>query len=227
MKHLLNILAFFVMTMLVSCGDFYTFETEYNMPDSIQMKVEQDTVCLMVGDSYKLSVKLSPDSISNTIVYWANIDSEDSLVVISNNSVFAKAAGNSDIVAIGDGGALCDTLHLVEIDRWEDIDLSHEGRSDMVIYANITVDGLPLDTATQQVAAFVQDDFVGMAHMKSAHGIDYAELRLWSLADTDVGNVIFRCYDKRRHRLYTASQRPLFTALEAYGTLSNLYSITF
>lgn len=97
----------------------------------------------------------------------------------------------------------------------------------MVIYANITVDGLPLDTATQQVAAFVQDDFVGMAHMKSAHGIDYAELRLWSLADTDVGNVIFRCYDKRRHRLYTASQRPLFTALEAYGTLSNLYSITF
>lgn len=227
MKHLLNIIAFFVIAMLVSCGDFYTFESEYNMPDSTQMKVEQDTVYLMVGDSYGLSVNFSPDNISNTAVYWAHVNAEDSLVVIRNDSVFAKATGTSEIVALGDGGALRDTLSVIVIDRWYDIDLSHESRSDMVIYANITVDGEPFDTATQQVAAFVRNDFAGMAHVKTAHGIDYAELRLWSFADTDVGNVLFKCYDKRRHRLYIAPQRPPFTALEAYGTLSDLYNITF
>ncbi len=227
MKYLLNILTFFAIAMLVSCGDFYTFETEEVMPDDTQMKVEQDTVCLMVGESYRLSVNFTPDSISNTTVYWTHLNAEDSLVVIRNDSVFAKAAGTSDIIVLGDGGSLCDTLHVVVIDRWNDIDLSHESQSDMVIYADITVNGAPLDTVNQQVAAFVRYEFAGMAHMKSAHGINYAEMRLWSFADTDVGNVLFRCYDKRRHRLYTASQRPPFTALEAYGTLSSLYSITF
>lgn len=227
MKHLLNILSVFAIAMLVSCGDFYTFETEEVMPDDIQMKVEQDTVWLMVGDSYRLSVNFTPDNISNTAVYWAHLNAEDSLVEIRNDSIFAIDAGSSDIIVLGDGGSLCDTLHVEVLDRWNDIDLSHEGRSDMVIYADIAVGGAPLDTATQQVAAFVQYEFAGMAHMKSAHGINYAEMRLWSFADTDIGKVLFRCYDKSRYRLYTASQRPTFTALEAYGTLSSLYSITF
>lgn len=213
--------------MMASCGDFYTFESETGQEDSIQMKVEQDTVWLMVGDSYGLSVGFSPANVSNSAVYWSHLAADDSLVAIRNDSLLAMAAGTTDIIALGGSGRLRDTLHVVVIDRWEDIDLSHESQSDMVVYANITVDGSPLDTATQQVAAFVRYEFAGMAHIKSAHGINYAEMRLWSFADTEVGNVLFRCYDRRRHRLYTASQRPPFTALEAYGTLSSLYSITF
>ena len=77
------------------------------------------------------------------------------------------------------------------------------------------------------VAAVVRGTVAGTAVRKHLFDTDYAVIRIWALADGNVGPVTFLCYDRRRFRLYRAEQKPDFVATQALGTLSNLYTLSF
>lgn len=228
MKYLLQLIALGALALLSSCGDLYTFDETEPLPDGLSMTVAQDTAWLMVGDRMPLQVTFTPNDPDSLPVFWMPV-SNDTMVcaTTSNDTVTALRTGEMDFVAVGVSGTQRDTCHVIVIDRWEERDFSHEQRSDMVVYADITVGGQPLDYATQTVAAFARGTLIGFAVPREDHGVHYALLRLWSSADEEVGVVTFYCYDRARRRLYRAAERPEFTALSAQGTLSQLYQITF
>lgn len=227
MKYLLHIIAICLIGLSSSCGEFYTFD-ELAPVDSVTMRVAQDTAYIMVGDTMALKVKFEPPRTDVQPVFWSeNRTVNDTSAVILNDTITAVSAGEVEVVAYGLSGTVSDTCHVVVFDRWPDENFSAMQPSDMVIYGDITVGGEPWKPETQFVAAFARGTIIGYAVQKEAFGIKYALLRLWSLADENVGVVTFRCYDREKHMLYQAAQRPDFTALRALGTLSNLYQITF
>lgn len=227
MKYLLHAIAIALIVLSSSCGEFYTFD-EQEPVDSMVMRVAQDTAYIMVGDTMALKVRFEPPQEYNQPVYWEmNRMVNDSSAVILNDTITAISAGELDIVAYGASGNVSDTCHVIIFDRWPDVDFSVTQPSDMVIFANITVGDNAWNPDTQFVAAYVRGSIIGYAELKEAFGVQYALLRLWSLSDEYIGPVTFRCYDRQKHMLYVAEQRPDFTGLGAVGTLSNLYQITF
>lgn len=228
MKYLLQLIALGMLILLSSCGDYYTFDETGARSDNVSMTVAQDTAWLMVGDRMPLQVTFTPHASDSLPVFWMPVSNEAVVCATTrNDTVTALRTGEMDFVAVGVSGTQRDTCHVIVIDRWEERDFSHEQRSDMVVYASITVDGQPLDYATQTVAAFARGTLIGFAVPREAYGIPYALLRLWNSADEEVGVVTFYCYDRARRKLYRAEERPEFTALSALGTLSQLYQITF
>lgn len=226
MKNLLHFIAFGIIVLLGSCGDFYTFE-DTEPEGEMSMRVVQDTVYIMTGDTIPLQVSFTPSSLDSLPVFWYPANGVDTCVKVVNDTLTALRRGELDMVAVGGSGRLADTCHIVVIDRWTRLDFNREQPSDMVIYANITIGGKPWDPATQQVVAVVRGQLAGFAEPHEAHGVSYSQLRIWSIDDEDVGTVILLCYDQSRRWLYRAVQQPDFTALSALGTLSSLYQINF
>lgn len=227
MKYLLHIIVIALAFSLGACGEFYTFDDMQSV-DIESMRVAQDTAYIMVGDTMALRVDFDPPTVENRPVYWhTNRSVNDSSAIIVNDTILALTAGELDVMATGGSGAVSDTCHVVVFDRWDEHNFEIEQPSDMVIYSNITVGGEPWKISAQQVAAFTRGTIIGYAVEREAHGIRYALLRLWSLADQNVGPVTFLCYDREKHLLYQAEQRPEFDALTALGTLSDLYQIKF
>lgn len=226
MKHLIQLIVVGITILLASCGEFYTFE-ESEPADNVSITVMQDTVYLMVGDTMALQVRFSPERRDTMPVFWYPADGKDLCAKVVNDTLMALRVGEADMVAVVSNAALPDTCHVVVIDRWLEQDFSHEQPSDMVIYANITVDGKPWNPEEQQVAAVVRGRIVGFAEQREAHGVRYALLRLWSIDDEDVGAVMLYCYDRQHRWLYMADSQPEFNGLSALGTLSSLYPINF
>lgn len=226
MKHLIQFIALCMSAVLVSCGEFYTFE-ESEPVGSVSIQVAQDTVYLMVGDTMAMQVRFSPERRDTMPVFWYPAGGIDSCAKVVNDTLVALRVGEADMVAVGGNAALPDTCHVVVIDRWLERDFSHEQPSDMVIYAGISVGGAAWNPDRQQVAAVVRGRIAGFAEQREAHGVRYALLRLWSVDDEDVGAVTLYCYDRQRRWLYAADRRPEFNGLSALGTLSSLYPINF
>lgn len=227
MKYLLHIISLGIVAMLSACGEFFTFE-DLELVDSVKMRVAQDTAYVMVGDTMALKVCFDPPRSENMPVFWEmNSFENDSSAVIMNDTITALIAGEVDVIAHGNSGAVSDTCHVVVFDRWIDQSFETLHPSDMVIYADITIGGKPWNTETQIIAAFARGSIIGFAEDKEAYGIRYALLRLWSVADENVGTISFWCYDRSKHMLYQADKRPEFSALSHLGTLSDLYLLNF
>lgn len=146
MKYIFQLIALGAITLLSSCGDFYTFDETATPSGGISMTVAQDTAWLMVGDRMPLQVTFTPNDPDSLPVFWmaAGNGATDCATTL-NDTVTALRAGEMDFVAVGVSGTQRDTCHIIVIDRWEERDFSHEQRSDMVVYADITVDGKPID----------------------------------------------------------------------------------
>lgn len=227
MKYLLHIIAIGFITVLSSCGEFFTFGDSEPV-GNVTMRVAQDTAYIMVGDTMALKVIFDPPKTDDLPVFWdMNRAVNDSSAIIYNDTITAMMAGEVDVMAYGVSGTVSDTCHVIVIDRWLDQSFETLHPSDMVIYGNITVGGQPWNDSTQTVAAFARGSLIGFAHKQEAFGINYALLRIWNIADSLIGPVTFRCYDREKHTLYRAAQRPEFDGLNALGTLSDLYQITF
>ena len=223
MKYLLYLLA--AMLALTSCGDFYVLGSEPDPWDGISMKVSRNTAVVMEGDSMPLKVEFSPTDPSVTAVYWYSLDMN--VATIKNDTMVATMSGDVGLVAISANGSLRDTCNVQVIERWNADRLEYSQPADMVIYADIQVDGQPWDDSTMMIAAFVREELAGMAVKRKAHGIEYTELRIWAVAEEDIGRVIFKCYDRRRFDLLLGEQEPEYDGFRTLGTISDLYSITF
>lgn len=227
MKHLIQLIVLGILVTMSSCGEFYTFD-ETDTPSPSSMRVAQDTAYLMVGDTLPLRVSFAPEQADNQQVFWVAI-TNDSMpcTKIVNDTLYGLQPGETDAIAVYGVDQLRDTCHVIVLNPWEQRDLNHDTPYDMPIYARITVKGQPWNPSTQTIVATVRGKYAGRAEMKEALGVSYAQFRLWSLADEDVGQVKFLCYDRQKHYLYKARQHPEFTALSALGTLSDLYAIDF
>lgn len=226
MKYLLHIIALGLASVLCACGEFFTFE-DVEPAGNMTMRVAQDTAYIMVGDTMALNVYFDPPQNKLPIFWDMDRLRNDSSAIIINDTITAIKPGQVDVLAYGVSGTLCDTCHVVVFDRWLSYQFETSQPSDMVIYANITVDGNSWDSTTQTIAAFARGSVIGYAEEKEAFGIKYSLLRLWALADHNIGTVSFFCYDRAKHMLYQAEQKPEFDATTALGTLSDLYQINF
>lgn len=210
--------------LLTSCGDFFTFDEGPDEWTGVTMTVMNDSSCVMVGDSMPLRTQFSPYNPNESTVFWMT---GDPYAVIRNDTLVAQLAGECNVVAIGGAGRLSDTCSVTVIDRWDTTDYSRTAPSDMVVYAKISVGGEEWNPDSMLVAAVVRGTVAGTAVRKHLFDTDYAVIRIWALADGNVGPVTFLCYDRRRFRLYRAEQKPDFVATQALGTLSNLYTLSF
>lgn len=223
MKHLLWMLT--LTFGLSSCGEFFQFDEEQDNWDSVQMHIPCDSAYVMVGDSIPLTVEFVPDSVKETSVYWTL---DDTLCArLHNDTLVALSPGSLKITAVGGNGRLSGMCTVNVIDRWNVENFNCQQPSDMVIYANVSVNGEAWDDSTMVVGAFVRGELAGVAVKRKAFGIPYAELRIWALSDQNVGRVELRCYDRRRFRLFYYREEMEFTATRTLGTLSNLYPINF
>ncbi len=226
MKRLLYLLALMPLLGLTSCGEFFEMGGEPDPWDGVTMKVLNDSCCVMVGDSMPLRAEFSPYTPNNSPIYWNTADT--TYFKILNDTLVARREGNFKVTAIAGNGRLVDTCRVFVIDRWQIDRLEFSNPYDMVIYADITVDGEEWDDSTMTIAAFLDnDECVGIAEKREWKGIGYTVLRCWTWTEMYAGSITFKCYDRTRFRIFTADQSPEYDALTTLGTLSDLYNIEF
>lgn len=210
---------------LAACGDFYTFNEEPDDWKDVTMRAQCDGAYVMVGDTMPLVVKFEPRKPNDYPVFWLSSDTVHSRII--SDSLVGRRAGNVDLVVFGGGGRLVDSCRVHVIERWEKADFHIQQPSDMVIYADVTVNGKPWDDKTQILGAFVGGELTGLAVPREAFGIPYAELRIWAPTNQGQGKIDLRCYDKKNFRLYVLRDDIEYDAYQTLGTLSNLYPIKF
>ena len=210
---------------LTSCGDFFQFQNEPEDWTGVKIKILNDSSYVMVGDSMPLAVRFTPDTISDGAIYW--LLGDNNLAQLHADTLLAVQPGQLDLTAIGGGGRLSDKCKVNIIERWGAKDFNRMHPSDMVIYADIKVNGKPWDDSTMMVGAFVGGELTGMAVKREAFGISYAELRIWAPSNQGQGRIDLRCYDRLNFRLYILRDDIEYNAHQTLGTLSNLYNINF
>ena len=210
---------------LTSCGDFFQFQNEPEDWTGVKIKILNDSSYVMVGDSMPLAVSFTPDSISDGAIYW--LLGDNSLAQLHADTLLAVQPGLLELTALGGGGRLSDKCKVNIIERWGAGDFNRMHPSDMVIYADIKVNGKPWDDSTMMVGAFVGGELTGMAVKREAFGISYAELRIWASSNQGQGRIDLRCYDRLNFRLYMLRDDIEYNAYQTLGTLSNLYNINF
>ena len=224
MKYLIHTIALIMLLLFAACGDFYVFENEPDSWDGVTMRVLCDSNFVMEGDSMPLLVDFSPINPDSGAVYWFIPDTV--IAKVRHNTLFAKTAGELQLVAVSNNGRLQDTARVTVFEHWDTDRLEFSNTHDMVIYANITVGGKGWNPESQPVAAFVNGQIAGVAEAREDHGIKYARIRIWSYADQFSGIVTLQCYDRSRYRLYSALDID-FSVDPTLGTLSELYPVNF
>ena len=223
MKHLLWLIS--LCLLLTSCGDYFQFGEEPNDWEGVNMRITNESACIMVGDSMPLGIEFSDTSKTGSPVFW--MLSDQNIAKLQNDTLKAHQPGVVDVMVIGGNGLLSDTCQVRVIDRWELQDFSMLHPSDMVIYADIRVDGEPWNDSTMIVGAFIGGELTGLAVRREAYGISYAELRIWAPTDQGQGRIDLRCYDRINFKLLLSQEDLEYNAYRTLGTLSNLYPLNF
>lgn len=219
-----KILWLLILCMLsTSCGEFFTFEEEPDEWEGITMCAANDSSWVMVGDSLPLEVQFTPYNPNESPVFWMLTPTDAAKLV--SDTLIALSPGKAELKVVNSIGSLTDTCRVRVMERWVIDDFSLLKPSDMVIYANIAVDGAPWNDESMIVGAFISDELSGLAVKRQAFGIDYAEIRIWADTDQMAGNVKLRCFDRLNHRLYVSTEDIEYDAYTTLGTLSNLYPI--
>lgn len=221
MKKILWLLVLCMLT--TSCGDFFTFEETPDEWDGITMHALNDSSWVMVGDSLPLEVEFSPYNPNESPVFWMLTPTDAAKMV--SDTLIALAPGKAELKVVNNIGSLADSCTVRVISRWEPIDFSIENPYDMMVYADITINGQPWDDKTMMVGAFVRNELAGLAVKREAFGIAYSELRIWAFDQDYVGKVEIRCFDPVNHKLYVSDQLFDYNAYTTLGTLSDLYRI--
>lgn len=228
MKHLLQLILLGCIALMSSCGDFYTFEETEAQPDSVSIKVAQDTAYLMVGDTLPLRVNYTYGNATDNPVFWMPVI-EDTILcgTIVNDTLTAVREGEMDAVAVCSSVSMhTDTCHVIVLGPWvaDSITSSYQ---DMIYYAHVTVDGREFDPSHMIVAAFNGPQIIGIGEMMEWGGIRYVQLRMF-LDTGAVGGarvpIYVKCYDRKAARVYESGEELYFDG-ETHGTLSNLLEL--
>ncbi len=208
---------------LTSCG-LMEMDTEELV--AVGMKLDRDSLYIMVGDQLELTPIFSPDTVTQSGILWTT--SDEDVLAVSGGVYTAVSPGWAQVRAVNTSYMLEDSCMVCVMPRWETT--GREFPYEMLVYADVTVGGQPFNPETMMLAAFVDDDLRGTGQLLEWKGKSYVRFRVGSeMRGTDSGGnnevVSFRVYYRREHR-YDVFPQSLDYDGEAHGTLSNLYKLS-
>lgn len=229
---------------MTSC-EFFELD-EVGAETATKMSLEQDTLFVMVGDTFSLNPVFTPDTVNINDLYFLPADS-GVLAVRGVDKLEAVGEGGTKLYITSVSARLLDSCMVYVVPRWE-----VEKRLwpyETVFYANVTFGGASL-SEDMLVAAFVGNECRGLGQKMEYAGIPYYRFRVGSdqlydeneewddyeeegeydADDIDddgyLPRINFRCYDRSHRMLYTTSTYSVFDG-EAHGSLSDLFEIKF
>lgn len=217
----------FITLLLSSCGmEFGTIDDDKLIAGEIKM--DRTMAYIFVGDTLVLHPTITPEDVNNNEIYWVTSDAE--VLSFSDNKFVGESEGNVTVVGMSVRHLISDTCTVTVMKPWEMDPMVFP--SDMVVYANVTFHGKPLEEG-MLVAAFCENELRGVGIQRMFHGISYTELRVRSefLSSSDPETpwlsetISFRLYDPKNLMLYEFPQTIDFD-IETHGTLSNLYQLS-
>ena len=247
MKAIHRILLLVVtVVQLTSCGLLDFDVDEFGAETATEMRIGQDTIYVMVGDTFSLNPVFTPDTVNITDLYILPVE-QDVVAVRGSDKLEAIGEGGTKLYIVSVSARIQDSCMVYVGARW---DIANKvWPYETVFYAHVTVDGQP-PTEDMEVSAFVGNECRGIGQLKSAHGISYWQFRVGSDilydnalhiddglgedddeeedndSDEQYTNIYFRCYDRTHRKLYTTATHGTFDG-ETHGTLSELFEIAF
>ncbi len=235
MRNILKLLSLLIVAFaLVSCGDLFEFEGETS--DLNKITLDRHTLYMMAGDTYQFSVSFEPDTLRNKSVYW--MSNNVSVASFENGVLVATGEGETTVTGISIEHQCVDTCHVVVSYGWYMPENYYP--FDMVVNADITVNGQPL-SENMQVAAFVDKELRSIGVQRTFFGVTYTELRVYSplkpygpdenkdplspeAEPDDPEKVVFRIYDRDAQTMYESPDTLIFDGM-THGFPSSLYRI--
>ena len=205
-----------LVLLLGSCGEIFE-----NPPviEAKKMHLDRKYVVIMKEDTCRLNMVFTPDTVTIESAFWT---AENSCVKVSENGlVTAVEIGETKVSAISVTSRLEDSCRVKVVPKW---DLNAcDYLYDMVVYANVTVDGVsqPEDI---RVAAICNDRIRGEGEVMEHNGQKYTRIRIYS--NTEYGDKIeFYCYNSKRNIYYHKFPYEVVFDGETHGTLSDLIEL--
>lgn len=235
---------FIIITALIALSscDIVDFDVDYGEFPECEMVLDRHQVYVMVGDTFTINPIFTPDTLPNREVFYYS--EPDGLLQFDSERFKALRAGDTWLYGISVKQRLKDSCQVSVMEPWM-LDADKDYPYDMVFYAKVEFEskGLEYDPENMIVGAFVDGECRGLGVMRSAHGIDYMELRVGSEVGYLAGDpeyddedgepveymqerVVIRVFDRKRHQLYTHKQIYDFDG-ETHGTLSDLVVLKF
>ena len=176
-----------ILAICTSCGEYW----DGGDPNIRTMTLARESIDLMVGDRYSIPVIFNPDSLPNDAVWWTTEDTE--IASFDDNDVVALKEGTTTAYAMSAVDRLEASCVVNVWPRWYTNPNAYP--YDMVIYANITLNGEPIDDDVY-VGAFIFGELRGVAERLERNGHQYTVIRVWS--DSESGELVyFRHYDPK------------------------------
>lgn len=211
--------------LMCSCG-LIDFEFEEYTQEVFEMNLNRDSVYVLLDEPFNLTPVFTPDSVSNKEVYWTS--SDNTIVWVFDNVLLPVGVGEAYVTALTVLNRMTDSCYVKVLPHWE-IDI-HNFSDDMVVYADVSINGAPVDTENILLGAFCGGELRGVGVKKEAKGIEYFEFHIMGykeLENDENGNneiVRFAYYDRSNLSFKYLSQYLIFDG-ETHGTLSDLYVI--
>ncbi len=241
--HRILLLAVAVV-QLTSCGLLDFDVDEFGAETATEMRIGQDTIYVMVGDTFSLNPVFTPDTVNITDLYILPVE-QDVVAVRGSDKLEAVGEGGTKLYIVSVSARIQDSCMVYVSAPW--LERESVWPYETIFYAHVTVDGQPL-TEDMELAAFVGGDCRALGQLKAAHGISYWQFRVGSdilytdddwdddeeedeydaegVAESYRPQINFRCYDRTHRKLYTTSTHAFFDG-ETHGTLSELFEINF
>lgn len=225
-KTIITLLAAACLT--TSCGEMGTSIDDLVQATAVTLSTHELTV--WEGDTYAMRCEMQPKDYDG-MLYW--FSDTDSCLTMLGHMLNAHEKGEAwayvKYVPIGieptrdiADGTIYDRCR-VKVINWGKINLQRNYPHSMVYYAAITIDGQPLPDEVELSVMTPDNALRGYACRRSAHGIDYVELRIYGDYD-DLGMPLtLWIYDHRNISLKSCLQQLEFVPMQTYGTLSALY----
>lgn len=235
-----------MLALLSACG-ILDFEVDDELQNIMaEMRLNYDTIYVERGDTMLLRPVFKPDTLKI----------KDVLVRSSNPAVVSVNSLSGLITAVGTGwckiyvesvfARLQDSCMVCVVTPF--VPSQETYPYETVYYADVTLGGQPL-TEDLVVGAFVGSECRGVGEAMNFFGVSLVQMRVGAGRQVDNPSlleggdpydpdddpdepdvfreqIIFRCYDRRSHRLYTRMPPEAFDG-QTHGTLSNLFKISF
>lgn len=190
--------------------------------EAYMMQLDRDSIVLMLGDTARLNMWFQPDTVTNVSAFWEVIDSTGVINVLQNGSVIATQVGETDVRVVAANARLEDTCHVEVIEDWRELYDTYP--YDMLVYADVDVQGHHNDAKGLRIAAFIDGEVRGYGEVRTDHDVTYTLFRIWHYRPRS-GIISFRYY--LPYELATGElEFEMYFDGDVHGKLNKLISIT-
>ena len=159
---------------MTSC-EFFELD-EVGAETATKMSLEQDTLFVMVGDTFSLNPVFTPDTVNITDLFFMPEDS-DVVAIRGVDKLEAVSEGGTKLYVTSVSARLLDSCMVYVFPRWETT--KRIWPYETVFYARVTFDGKSLPEG-MLVAAFVGNECRAFGQQREAHGVPYTVFRVGS-----------------------------------------------